>query len=314
VGTGKKKMNENNPDQFHFATRLSCPICDGSSIKIGEKRGRYIRCDFSLRECVECTYVFIENPCIDFSRIYNEDYYRAKGADPLTDYMFELEHPNDTIRAHELRGIVEAVRSIKGSPKDKAWLDFGCGNGALVRHLQDVSLDVKFVAGFEEGWIAEEARRNNINILASADLDGLNGSFDIVTAIEVLEHVLHPNEVLSRIRKLLKPGGLFFCTTGNSAPFRRNLLEWGYVVPEVHVGFFNPKSMSAALERADFSVQAGRFLPGFEKIIRFKILKTLGFKRDSLVFNLVPWSIVSRVVDSKYRISELPMALAQRGA
>ena len=295
----------------HFATRVSCPVCQGRSVKLGDKRGRYIHHDFSLRECLDCTYAFIENPCVDFGRIYNEDYYRAKGADPLTDYMFELENPDTSIRIHEFRGIAESVCSMIGSLTDRSWLDYGCGNGGLVRHLKTIAPDAKFVAGFEEGWIADEARRNQINVLSEFELEKFVGSFDVVSAIEVFEHILDPVEVLSRIRKLLKPGGLFFYTTGNSAPFRKNLLDWRYVVPEIHVGFFNPRSMSIALEKAAFQVLPARYLAGFEKIIHFKVLKNLGVTRDLSIFDWVPWSTVSKLVDMRYRMSELPMAVAQ---
>lgn len=296
---------------YHFDRRLTCPICQGQTTKLGEKRGSYIPKDFILRECPECTYVFVENACVDFGRIYNEDYYRAKGADPLTDYVFELENPDKTIRNHELKGVVEAVRSMVGSLQSKSWLDFGCGNGGLVRYLGGEAREAGLVAGFEEGWIADEARRRQINILSASELDRVKGSFDVVSAIEVLEHVLDPVETLLRIRELLKPGGLFFYTTGNSAPFRKSFLEWGYVIPEIHIGYFNPKSMSVALEKAGFVVQPGRYIPGYEKIIHFKILKTLGFKSDSAFFRLIPWPVVSKLVDAKYRISEMPMALAR---
>ena len=306
-------MDGNVSERRRFASRVACPICQGRSVKLGDKPGRFIRQDFSLRECEECTYAFIEDPCIDFEQIYNEDYYRAKGADPLTDYMFEMEHPDESIRVHELRGIVEVVRSITGSLAGKSWLDFGCGNGGLVRHLSTEAPDARLVAGFEEGWIADEARRKQINILSKSELERLDGSFDVVSAIEVIEHVFDPVETLSRIRKLLKPGGLFFYTTGNSAPFRKNLLAWPYVLPEIHVGFFNPRCASVALEKAGFDVQPGRYLPGFEKIIHFKVLKNLGLTRDSAVFNLIPWTLVSRLIDMKYLMSDLPMGRARQG-
>jgi SAM-dependent methyltransferase len=303
-------MNGNASDQFQFSSRVNCPICHARGAKLGDKRGRYIDHAFGLRECVDCSFIFVEDPCVDFDRIYDEAYYHARGADPLTDYMFELRNPTTSIRAQELSGIGEAVSSIVGSLNGKSWLDFGCGNGALVRHLNSVAPDAKSIVGFEEGWIADEARRNQINVLTSSQIEMLNGSFDVVTAIEVLEHVLDPVETLSRIRKLLKPGGLFFYTTGNSAPFRKKLFEWGYVRPEIHIGFFNPQSMSVALQRAGFSIRPTGWLPGFEKIIRFKILKTLGFNENSPAFNLVPWSIVAKVVDMKYRVSDMPMAVA----
>jgi SAM-dependent methyltransferase len=303
-------MNANASDQFQFSSRVNCPICHARSTKLGDKQGRYIDHAFGLRECVDCSFIFVENPCVSFDRIYDEAYYHARGADPLTDYVFELRNPTTSIRAEELNGIGQAVSSIVGSLNGKSWLDFGSGNGGLVRHLNAVAPDAKSIVGFEEGWIADEARHNQINILTNSQIDMLNGSFDVVTAIEVLEHVLDPVETLSRIRKLLKPGGLFFYTTGNSAPFRNKLFEWSYVRPEIHIGYFNPQSMSVALQRAGFSIRPAGWLPGFEKIIRFKILKTLGFKGNSPAFNLVPWSIVAKVVDRKYRMSEMPLAIA----
>lgn len=296
---------------YQFERRQTCPVCHSRTTKLGDKRGSYIPENFTLRECPECTYVFVENACVDYGRIYDENYYRAKGADPLTDYMFELENVNKTIRNHELEGVVEAVRSLVGSLQSKSWLDFGCGNGGLVRYLGSEVREAALVAGFEEGWIADEARRRQINILSASELSRAKGSFDVVSAIEVLEHVLDPVETLSRIRELLKPGGLFFYTTGNSAPFRKNLLEWRYVIPEIHIGYFNPKSISLALEKAGFMVQPARYIRGYDKIIHFKILKTMGFKSDLSIFRLVPWSVVSKIVDAKYRISDMPMALAR---
>ncbi len=295
------------PSEPQFASRLACPVCQGASVKLGVKTGRFIVHDFVLRECTQCSYAFIENPCIDFARIYNEDYYRAKGADPLTAYMFELEHPEASIRNHELNGIVEAVVSMIGPLDGKSWLDFGCGNGGLVRHLAAVAPQAKRIVGFEEGWIADEARRHRINVLSSEQLDALDETFDVVSAIEVLEHVLDPVETLTRIRRLLKPGGLFFYTTGNSAPFRKNMLAWSYVLPEIHIGFFNPTSAAVALQKAGFQLEPARFPPGFEKIIHFKVLKNLGLTRDMAVFDLIPWSIAAKLIDTKFQLSSLPM-------
>jgi len=304
-------MSGNGSGQFQFAMRENCPICRAESVRLGDKRGRYIDHAFGFRECVECSFLFVEDPCVSFDRIYDEAYYRAQGADPLTDYMFELGNPVASIRAQELRGIDEAVVSIVGSLEGKSWLDFGCGNGTLLRYLNSVGSGARSIVGFEEGWIADEARRKGIEILTGTELEALKGSFDVVSAIEVLEHVLDPVETLSRIRQLLKPGGLFFYTTGNSAPFRQRLFEWSYVRPEIHIGYFNPRSITVALEQAGFSIRPAGWLPGYEKIIRFKILKTLGFKENSAAFGLIPWSIVAKLVDMKYRMSDMPMAFAK---
>ena len=73
-----------------------------------------------------------------------------------------------------------------------------------------------------------------------------------MTAIEVLEHTLEPLAELRRIRKLLRPGGLLFLTTGNAAPFASDLLRWSYIIPEIHISFFEPSTLEYALHAAGF--------------------------------------------------------------
>ena len=74
----------------------------------------------------------------------------------------------------------------------------------------------------------------------------------MVTAIEVIEHTLDPLAELRTIRGLLRPGGLLFLTTGNAAPFASDLLRWSYIVPEIHVSFFEPDTLERALVKCGF--------------------------------------------------------------
>ena len=72
----------------------------------------------------------------------------------------------------------------------------------------------------------------------------------MVTAIEVMEHVIEPMVTLPRIAALLRSGGLLFLTTGNAEPFRGRLAKWSYVKPDIHVGFFEPGTLATALRGA----------------------------------------------------------------
>ncbi len=285
-----------------------CRICGAETVEVGSKLGTFKRELFYLRHCPMCHFSFVSNPWNDYEQIYSSDYYTGKGADPLADYMFELEQPHQTIRLYEWRGILKVIKSLIDIGPTTNWLDYGCGNGGLLRYC--LEREKCQIVGFEEGWIKEKVAGYSIRLLDSDHLDTLDGNFDIVTAIEVLEHVADPLQVLKRIRRLLKPTGLFFYTTGNAGPFRNRLLSWRYVVPEVHISFFEPETLALSLALAGFRPEFKGFLPGFTDIIRFKVLKNLRMRRTSMVEEILPWDVLARVVDLRLRITAHPVGWA----
>jgi SAM-dependent methyltransferase len=290
------------------AQTLRCPICDGSTTELGAKWGAWKKQWFYLRRCSDCGFSFVANPWTDYHQIYNEGYYCGAGADPLINYVFELESPHLTIRSYEWQGILEVVKSLVPVDSTTEWLDFGCGNGGLVRYCREQA-GCRSV-GFDEGWIREKAMAANVPCLDRAQLDARPGTFDVVTAIEVLEHVESPIEILSRIRTLLKPGGLFFYTTGNARPYRDRLSKWRYVVPETHISYYEPESLRQALIRCGFRPEFRGYLPGFDHIMRFKILKNLRFKRTAAWQNALPWGLLGRMADARFKVTAHPVAWA----
>ena len=290
------------------AARVTCPVCSSETQPVGTVPGQVVSREFVLRHCPVCRCSFVANPCTDYNRIYDEAYYHGRGADPLVDYVFELEHPKQTIRRYEWEGIVEAVRSLVSVAPGTRWLDYGCGNGGLVRHVREAVGCAAF--GFDVGWITSRAKDAGLPILTEPELDEQAGSFDIVTSIEVLEHVPDPLDVLRRIRAMLKPGGLFFYTTGNAEPFRGRLKDWGYVRPDIHISFYEPSTLERALRVAGFRPEFRGYIPGFTRIIRFKALKNLGVRRRATWERLLPWGALARVLDRRLRISAHPVGWA----
>lgn len=287
---------------------MRCKICDGAAARLGSKKGASKREPFQLWHCPVCHYSFVSNPWTDYQEIYTEAYYRGKGVDPMVDYLFELEEPLRSVRLYEWRGILARVASLIDLKAETRWLDFGCGNGGLVRYCAQ-NRDMH-VFGHEQGWIKEKAASYGIPFLDSAQLDALEGTFDVVTAIEVIEHVTDPLDVLGRIRRLLRPGGLFFFTTGNAKPFRKKLLSWSYFVPEIHISLYEPETLGRALTLAGFRPEFVGFGPGHADIIKFKVLKNLGIRRISPLQRFIPWGFLSRLVDLKYGTTAHPIAWA----
>jgi SAM-dependent methyltransferase len=271
-----------------------------------EKTGTYVHRSFRFSQCSLCHFVSVINPITDYDKIYNEAYYEGRGADPLVDYAFELDYPKQTVRNFEWQGILNAVRYHYREGLERVrWLDYGSGAGGLVRFLSDRKIDAY---GFDVGGFTDRARARGIQILTPSELAERKGSFDVISLIEVLEHIPDPVSLLQSVASLLRPAGLLFLTTGNADPHRRTFASWGYVIPEVHVSYFSPESLARALDRAGLqSFPLGKNL-GLTDIVKYKILKALGFKRLNPLFAILPWSLICRVTDRRYQLSAMPIA------
>jgi SAM-dependent methyltransferase len=284
---------------------LTCKVCTGREIEtVGRVRGRVAGRAFDLAHCRTCRHSFVVDPWTAFDRIYSEAYYRGKGADPCVDYVFELERPTRTVRQYEWRGIIRVISTFVSLSAGTRWLDFGCGNGGLVRAAREAHIDT---VGYDTGWITDSAKKEGIPMLGPGELARVGGFFDVVTAIEVIEHAIDPIEMLETIQRLLKPGGVLFMTTGNARPFRGRLGTWRYVIPEIHVSFFEPQTLATALTRVGLTPSYPGFVPGFDQIIRYKVLKNLGVREAQLWERLLPWPLLARAIDARLALSAHPV-------
>src|ERR1051326_1528645 len=227
---------------------IPCKLCGSATVPLGVKRGRVSEHSFHLHRCPNCRFAFVADPWRDYQTIYSQDYYRGRGADPYVDFVFESEHPDTTIRVYEWRGILRNIQHLTSVTADTRWLDFGCGQGGLLQYCSRKVSGRYF--GFEEGWF--DGKTSGFTLFRERGALDSAGPFDIITAIEVFEHIEDPLETLLWLRKLLKPGGLLFITTGNPTPHLHRFLEWEYVYPEIHISYFEPATLEQLLSRAGF--------------------------------------------------------------
>lgn len=288
---------------------MSCRLCHSAHVEaVFSKTGAWSGRSFDIYRCLACRFIFIGNPWLDYETIYSEEYYAGRGADPLVNYTEEITTFRDSVRLYEWRGIREVVGSLIDLTPDTAWLDYGCGAGGLVRYLNQTG--VADALGFEQSWAVSRLRSLGVPLLDDSARGSGETAFDIVTAIEVLEHVLDPIAELRRLRQLVKPGGLLFLTTGNALPYSGRLQKWSYIVPEVHISLFEPNTLAWALEQAGFAPLYSGYGAGWTDIVRFKILKNLGRRRVSSIESVVPWSVVGRLIDRRLGVSAQPLGRA----
>ena len=107
----------------------------------------------------------------------------------------------------------------------KRVLDVGCGGGILSEglcqrgaHVTGIDmgaapLSVAKLHGLESG-IEVDYQQITVEELAEQQA----GTFDVVTCLEMLEHVPDPSSIIKACEKLLKPGGQLFLSTINRNP------------------------------------------------------------------------------------------------
>jgi len=130
----------------------------------------------------------------------------------------------------------QAVAKIDGV---KTVLDVGCFRGDFLKSLpQDIS-----IFGIEPSPEARKvAEDRGVKFIAHSidEIDASNGSFDVVTMFDVIEHIPRPLEALQKLSSLIKPGGVLIIATGNTRalPWKVLPLDYWYYFPE-HVSFFS---------------------------------------------------------------------------
>ncbi|HVZ46404.1 MAG TPA: methyltransferase domain-containing protein [Ramlibacter sp.] len=154
-------------------------------------------------------------------------------------------------------------------------LDVGGGEGGFARAFVE--------ARGGKAWLVEPsaaadraARHPGLHVMRGRieDLDAaLDGHFDAVSLLDVLEHVAEPAAMLARARRLLRPNGWLLLSVPNIGHWSvvRDLAQGRFdylpvgVLCTTHVRFFTARSLRELLEREGFEVErcesAGPALP-----------------------------------------------------
>ena len=198
-------------------------------------------------------------------------------ADPLELQKFsDLAHrwwdPTSEFRPlHEINPLrlewINALVPLAG----KRVLDVGCGGGILAEaiakkgaNVKGIDLSEKALKVAELHSLESEVQVSYELIAAEALADREAGQYDVVTCMEMLEHVPDPSAIVKACATLVKPGGRLFFSTLNRNPksylfaiigaeYMLRLLPRG---THDYAKFIKPAELSQFARNANLEVQA----------------------------------------------------------
>ena len=114
----------------------------------------------------------------------------------------------------------------RSSMKDKKVLDVGCGGGILAEALSELGANVTGIDASENTIGVAKSHSRSIgsdviyiqNTIEEFISSHPNEKFDVITCLEMLEHVPSPNEIIKSCSNLLKYDGNIFFSTINRNP------------------------------------------------------------------------------------------------
>jgi 2-polyprenyl-3-methyl-5-hydroxy-6-metoxy-1,4-benzoquinol methylase len=140
-------------------------------------------------------------------------------------------------------------------------LDVGCGGGDFLATLgADVSRTGLETSAFGQ----EQARAKGITVVDSTieDFSRTNeAAFDVVTTIQVLEHIAEPLAFLDAIRKVLVPGGRLVIAVPNNDAFLGSERDLTLNMPPHHMGRWKLQSLEALADILQLRVEAIEYEP-----------------------------------------------------
>ncbi len=160
---------------------------------------------------------------------------------------------------------IDDIASIKG----KKVLDVGCGGGILSESLffrgaevTGIDLGEKALNVAKLHQLESGAKVDYRLIAVEALAEAAPHSFDVITCMEMLEHVPDPSAIVAACAKLVKPNGLVFFSTINRNPkaYLHAVIGAEYILNMLPKGthdyskFIKPSELSAWAREAGLNV------------------------------------------------------------
>jgi SAM-dependent methyltransferase len=157
-------------------------------------------------------------------------------------------------------------------------LEIGCGTGATMAWIRSVR-HVEYAVGIELFAAAASEARGTFDEIMVGDLGTLelrfSTSFDVILALDVLEHLADPWSVVEKLRRALTPDGVMLVSIPNVAHFRAvfPLLmrgAWNYddsgILDRTHLRFFTKETALGLFTSGGFLIEQIEYVRSYPNL------------------------------------------------
>lgn len=239
---------------------------------------------------------------------FEEDFHRIGYHESGEEFDRQLGYPKEISEFLYERVKGRMLRWVEPGP-DHHVLDVGCGAGYFLHaiteeyrkrgftpHLSGIEISTTQLS-YMVHRMKKEGDRDVLAVHGSGEyLPFADGSFDLVTCSEVLEHIRNPERALTEMRRVLKPTGLLLLSTPSMSAQR----GWGWVLAPISIPvkiLTRHKHVPAADQSYDVPWYAG----DFRKTVRSAGLQIRDFEYNAVAphpwhFRFLPAPLVKPVV------------------
>jgi 2-polyprenyl-6-hydroxyphenyl methylase/3-demethylubiquinone-9 3-methyltransferase len=163
---------------------------------------------------------FFNKPSFTKGKVMNVDYQEIEKFSNLASRWWDLNGEFKPL--HQLNPLRLNFIKQQAALKDKKILDVGCGGGILAEALAQEGAEVTGIDLAEASLkvaklhLLESKLKVDYQCISAEDFADLHPhSMDIITCMEMIEHVPDYDSILKSCAKILKPGGHLFLSTIN---------------------------------------------------------------------------------------------------